>query len=371
MKDKIEYYRLNKIDSKKAIYNVIIGQRSNGKTYAVIEKIIKNYFKTGQRGAYIRRLKEDLTSTNLSKLVTPHLDLIKKLSKGRYNDIKYYRGEFFLVNRAENGDIIEQSETGIIKTYALNTWESAKGADNGFFGIVLFDEFLTRSFYLKDEFIIFTQVLSSILRNRDGTIIYMIANTVNKFCPYFAEMGLTNVDKMTQGTIDVYSYGSTDLTVAVEYCADIGTSKKVAKYFAFNNPRLQMVTNGKWEIACYPHCPIDYDKDDILFHAYILFNNKLIHGEVVRHYDNFYRMNHFFVFFYEQTKPKDIEKIEVLYTDKYDSNVLHCYNASCMPTKAHKTFIDLIKTHNDFYSTNEVGEIVRNWKIQNGLLNVR
>lgn len=369
--DKTEYYSLKKIDSKKAIYNVIIGQRSNGKTYSVVEKIIKNYFKTGERGAYIRRLKEDLTFTNLSKLMNPHIELIKKLSKGRYNNVKYYRGEFYLVNRAENGDIIEQSETGIIKTYSLNAWESAKGADNGYFGIILFDEFLTRAFYLKDEFIIFTQVLSSIIRDRDGAIIYMIANTVNKYCPYFAEMGLTNIDKMTQGTIDVYRYGNSDLTVAVEYCADIGTSKKVAKYFAFNNPRLQMVTSGTWEIASYPHCPVDYDKDEILFHAFIQFNNKLIHGEIVRHYDNLYRMYHLFVFFYEQTKPKDIEKIEVLYTDKHDSNVLHCTGINQQPTKMHEMFIQLIKTHNDYYNTNETGEIVRNWKIQNGLLNVR
>lgn len=363
-----EYYSLKKIDSKKAIYNIIIGQRSNGKTYSVIEKGIKAYFKTGARTAYLRRFKEDLTPRNIGELLTPHLPLITKLSKGRFNGIKYYNREFWLVNRSEKGEIIDIADTSIIKCFALNTWESSKGADNGFFEMILFDEFLTRGFYLKDEFIVFTQLLSSIIRNRDGTVIYMLANTVNKYCPYFAEMGLTNVEKMKQGSIDLYRYGDSELTVAVEYCAESGTSKKVSKYFAFDNPRLQMITNGTWELDNYPHCPVDYDKSDILFHGFIEFNGALIHGEVVLYKDIYTNMKHKFIFFYKQTKPVEVEKIEVLYTDKPDSNMFHCHFASERPTKLHEIFINLIMTRNDFYSSNEVGEIVRNWKMNTGMI---
>lgn len=364
-----DYYSLKKIDSKKAIYNIIIGQRANGKTYAVIEKAVKAYFKTGARTAYLRRFKEDLTSRNISELITPHLPTIEKLSKGRFNAIKYYRQEFWFVFKNEKGEVIDQSETSVIKCFSLNTWESAKGADNGFFSMILFDEFLTRQYYLKDEFIIFTQLLSSIIRNRDGTTIYMLANTVNKYCPYFAEMGLTNIDKMLQGSIDVYRYGNSDLTVAVEYCAESGTSKKVSKYFAFDNPRLQMVTSGTWELDNYPHCPCDYDKKDILYHAFIRFNGAIIHGEVIKYYDNYNRTVHRFVYFYQQTKPLDYDKVEVMYTDLADSNFLHCNGINKQPTKLHEMFIDLIRNHKDFYNNNETGEIVRNWKIQNGLTN--
>lgn len=363
-----EFYSLKKIDSKKALYNIIIGQRANGKTYAVVEKAIKAFFKDGSRMALFRRFKEDLTPRNIGNLLEPHMPLIDKLSKGRFNGIKYYNREFWLVNRNEKGEITDISEQSIIKAFSLNTWESAKGADNGFFKMILFDEFLTRSFYLKDEFIVFTQLLSSVIRNREGTIIYMIANTVNKFCPYFVEMGLTNIEKMVQGTIDLYRYGNSDLTVAVEYCADTGTSKKVSKYFAFDNPRLQMVTNGTWEIDNYPHCPVDYDKEDILFHAYIEFNGALIHGEVVNFTDTYTKMKHLFVFFYKQTKEIEIDKVEVLYTDRPDSNIWHCHSVQEKPTKLHEMFVNMILTHNDFYATNEVGEIVRNWKMYNGMI---
>ena len=362
-----KYYSLKKINSKNALYNVIIGQRSNGKTYAVIEQAIQQYFKTGSRLAYLRRFKEDLTPRNIGELLTPHMKTIEKLSKGRWNSVKYYNREFWFCSRSEKGDIIEQAETSIIKCFSLNTWESAKGADNGFFQTILFDEFLTRQFYLRDEFIIFTQLLSSIIRNRDGTTIYMLANTVNKFCPYFQEMGLYNVEEMKQGSIDVYQFGDSELKIAVEYCAESKATKSINKYFAFNNPRLQMVTKGTWEIDNYPHCPVEYTKKDIVQHCFIYFNGNLIHGEIVSCVDNV-RQRHLFVYFYQQTKPLDIEELKVLYTDKPDSNIYHCTTIQTAPTKAHELFIKLIRTHNDFYNTNETGEIVRNWKIQNGII---
>ena len=58
---------------------------------------------------------------------------------------------------------------------------------------ILFDEFITRSMYLPDEFVIFTNVLSTIIRDRNNVKIFMCGNTVNKYCPYYKEMGLNNV----------------------------------------------------------------------------------------------------------------------------------------------------------------------------------
>ncbi|MFV3037454.1 phage DNA encapsidation protein, partial [Klebsiella pneumoniae] len=84
--------------------------------------------------------------------------------------------------------------------------------------LIIFDEFLTNRLYLNDEFILFMNTVSTIVRRREDVKIYMLGNTVNKYCPYFAEMGLEHIPKMTQGTIDVYAYGNSDLTVAVEYC---------------------------------------------------------------------------------------------------------------------------------------------------------
>ena len=122
---------------------------------------------------------------------------------------------------------------------------------------VIFDEFLTRQSYLPDEFILFQNVLSTIIRGRRDVTIFMLGNTVNKWSPYFAEMGLKHVKEMEVGSIDVYTYGDSELTVAVEFTGSRHSSKASDVYFAFDNPRLNMITGseGSWEMAIYPHCP--------------------------------------------------------------------------------------------------------------------
>ena len=64
------YYSLTNIMKKKALYNIIIGQRANGKTYSVISLIIKTFLKTGIPSAYIRRLDSELIPSTHSTFLT-------------------------------------------------------------------------------------------------------------------------------------------------------------------------------------------------------------------------------------------------------------------------------------------------------------
>ena len=354
---KEKWYSLNKIDKTEAVYRIIIGKRSNGKTYSICNKCIINYFKNGYRLAYIRRWEESIMPKNISSLFKEHLPLIEKLSKGKWNDYEYVSRAFRLV-RKENGKIVEKDSQTFCECFALNTWETSKGADRGFFKYILFDEFMTRRIYLDNEFVIFCNVLSSIIRNRDGTIIYMCANTVNKYCPYFSEMGLGKIENLKQGEIKIYTYGfDSDLSVAIEYC-DINTeSKKVNKYFAFDNPQLNMITQGTWEIKNYPHSPCKITNDKIVKKFYIQFNLQLICGNIVQIDD------YIFLFFHMQTKEINLNN-EILYTFTPDIKPLHVQTINDVPTKAHQIIKTLIKENKCFYSDNSVGELFRNWYIE-------
>ena len=61
-----KYYSLNKIKKKNAVYNVIFGERSNGKTYALLKEGIKVYLEKGVQMAIVRRWKEDITGKRAS-----------------------------------------------------------------------------------------------------------------------------------------------------------------------------------------------------------------------------------------------------------------------------------------------------------------
>ena len=68
--EKLKYYSLTNILKKKSVYNVIFGERSNGKTYAVLKYGIEQYFKTGGQLAIIRRWREDITGKRASDIFT-------------------------------------------------------------------------------------------------------------------------------------------------------------------------------------------------------------------------------------------------------------------------------------------------------------
>ena len=65
-KKKFKYYSLKNIQRKDATYNVIFGERSNGKTYAVLKQALENYKKDGSQFAYVRRWQDDIKARRAS-----------------------------------------------------------------------------------------------------------------------------------------------------------------------------------------------------------------------------------------------------------------------------------------------------------------
>ena len=351
-----DFYEIDPIDNTGATYRLIIGQRSNGKTYSVCKHIIENYFEKGERGAYIRRWDEDIQPKNISSLFDPHLPLIIALSDGEYNAVAYRAKEFHLVYIDEEGKVVKKDPNAFCVTASINTAEHTKGQDRGEIHTILFDEFATRQAYLPNEFILYCNLLSSLIRNRDNTIIYMLANTVNRYCPYFEEMGLSNVQKQAQGTIDVYTYRNKDLSVAVEYCDPVKATNKVAsKYFAFENSQLEMITTGAWELQMYPRPPYKILDSMIRKSFYIEFGGELLKGEIIVNSPDL------FIFFHPQTKDIEIGEKEVLYTSGFTTSSLHCRFLNDCPTELHKLIKNLILKKSVCFSSNEVGEVFRNW----------
>ena len=195
-----QYYDSSEIDKLHAIYNLIIGQRSNGKTFCICRKIIDAYIDDNVQSSYIRRLKEEIVGMALTTLFDPHSDYIKQKTNNKFNGVHYYRRAFYLCRyeKKQTGETerVATDKKPFCRCYAINIAETTKGADPGPQRYVLFDEFITRRYYINNEFVHFQNLLSSLIRDRSGTTIYMLANTVNKFCPYFAEMGVSDIQSM-------------------------------------------------------------------------------------------------------------------------------------------------------------------------------
>lgn len=358
-KDEIQYYSLNKILEVEAHYNVIIGERSNGKTYGTLLHAIDEYFNgNGGELAIIRRWQEDIRGNRARDIFTAILQdgHIARLSDGKYEGLYYYASKFYFCNYDDDGKALYNQDDIFCHLFALSDTEHNKSISFPNVKTIVFDEFMTRGTYLPNEFVLFMNTLSTIVRQRKDVTIFMLGNTVNKFSPYFKEMGLKNVAEMKQGSIEVYTYGESDLRVAVEYCASVGESQKQSNvYFAFDNPRLQMITTGAWELDLYPHIPVKYSPKDVQLVYFIKFDDSIYQCEIIQ------KDGEMFTYIHDKTTPIKNEDEDIVYSMEYSHRLNYSRNIFKPTHKVGKAIAWFFKADKVFYQDNSVGDAINNY----------
>lgn len=357
---KNKYYDISHLlkDYPDAYYYMAFGERSNGKTYSALNYALENYFKKGEQFAYIRRFGEDVKKKNIQTLFAGHVEngLITKYSGGTYDSVSFRGGVFYtyLKETLKTKDFVEET---IGYTFDLNSMEHHKSNSFPKVTTIIFDEFLSRQGYLTNEFVLFMNTLSTIIRDRQNVKIFMLGNTVNKYCPYFTEMGLSHIKEQKPGSVDVYTYAETGLSVVVEYCDPMSKKggKKSDVYFAFDNPQLKMITSGSWEIAIYPHLNIRYRPKDVMYNFFVEFDDQLLHGELV------VTETEYFLFVHPKTTPIKDESEDIVYTNK--PNEKWNYRVGIINQRDSLSMIirKMLSENRVFYSDNETGEILRNY----------
>ena len=345
---------------------MFIGERSNGKTYSSLSYALDRYIESGERFAYVRRLSESIRQKYMRELFNGNYatgDVERHLKQKGLDGIRFWTGCFYPTVSGEKGKR-EMLEEPMGYTFAINTWETSKGASFPEVTTIIFDEFLTRQYYLPNEPTLFENLVSSIVRQRDNVKIIMLANTVSWAAPYFNEWGLNHVRDMKQGSFDVYQTGDNTRKIVVCYTEHAG-AKSSDVYFNYDNPRSRMITDGVWETAMYPPIPdiSGWDKGEP---AYIQsldgWTVKLQPAvtpdglEVLLVFDNGRTIL--------STKPPYIDK---KYQDRivYSDYFLPCANCKLAISKHNdpysKFVLQCLKQGRVFYQNNTVGENVRNY----------
>lgn len=360
---KTKYWNIQNILSRNALYNVVFGERSNGKTYGVLQYGLERYFSGKGKMAIIRRWEEDFRGKQASTMFDSLIanGVISKLSKGEWNSVIYQSHRWYLCKRdIQNPKNVIVDDSPFAYAFALSSEEHYKSSSYPDITLVLFDEFLTRNTYLPDEFVKFTSILSTIIRLRTNVVIFMLGNTVNQYSPYFAEMGLTNIKKMEKGRIDVYKYGDSGLTVAVEFSDFPTKEKKSNMYFAFNNPKLEMIRSGAWEMDIYPHLPCKYKPKDIIYKYYIEFDGERLQCEIIETKDE-NGTDLLFTYIHRKTTEIKEDGYSIVYSDVSSALPNHRKKITKPVTDIEKNIVAFFMRDKVFYQSNEIGEIVRNY----------
>lgn len=355
-----KFYSTKQIDSTQAEYRLILGERSNGKSYALKVKALETYAKTGGRTVWIRRYEKEILKKNIYDMFSKLYENgeFERIFNGKWENVVLKNGGFYLCRYDEENQKWIDDFQPFMKIVSVADSEHERDKNFTDLSMIVYDEFVTRGMYLYGEFVRFINILSSYIREKDGVVVYMLGNTVSKNCPYFAEMGLYRVYTQKQGTIDTYELNReingecVKTTIAVEVVANRG-SKKSDKFFAFDNPRLKMITSGQWELDIYPHLPFHYEKFDIQGVFCVVIQEKTLQCDCVCNEDGKY------VFVHDKTTPV---KENTLTYGKNQAVTKYSHRTIFKPiTPFQRAIVNCIKTERVYYQDNSIGELFNDY----------
>ena len=228
------FYDGAKAGSYNAFLNFVLGARSTGKTYFYKCKCIKDFKKSGKQFIYLRRFESEIK--NVNKLFN---DII---NDDVFPDDKITcDGRVFKLNGEPMGYAI-----------CISKGLTLKGVSYDKVYNIIFDEFIIdekKSFYryLPDEVNNFLDIVSTVLRLRDGKV-FLLSNTISYVNPYFCYRDWNikvNPKKKYQtfknGMILIEQYENNDFVEYAQNNSPLGRLTKGTQYgnYAFNNKVLR------------------------------------------------------------------------------------------------------------------------------------
>lgn len=223
---------------------LLLGAKANGKTYGSIYQAIKKYFETGKISVYLRTHANMIKKSNIEFLLHPHLQTIRNLSHGKYNNVKFSANKFILYN---TNDTSIRPEI-IMITRSISAYTSQTGADVGEIQYIIFDEIFNSDYEIPDLFNKFMIVHSNLTRGRKDILTIMLGNTLTR-SSNFIENFKVNLKKIEQNTITVIKNKNKETLIVVDYVQKLNFIDDY--YSRFDNDKIKMITDGTFSLDEY------------------------------------------------------------------------------------------------------------------------
>jgi len=333
---------------------ITLSERARGKTTNLLLFGMLIWWHYGTGICYVRSSEQMITPKTSGDLFSNIISwgYIEKISKGKYNTVKYNRRRWHFAHINEDGEYDLVSEDAFCFMMSVDKNEYYKSVLETKNDFIIFDEFIER-YYYPNQFVLFCDELKTVGRNRQSLIICMSANTIDIASPWFKELMINDqVEKMGQGDSEtITTPKGTKIFVEIlgKKTAKAGKKQSVLNrlYYGFSNPKLASITGDEtWAMFNYPHTP---DKFNILTrHHYIEYNDKLINLEVCGSEDDTIFINcHFATNLYDDS---------IVYTLDFSTDKNYRYQLGY--TMMDKFIWDRYKKNLFTYADNTVGSLV-------------
>jgi len=138
----------------------------------------------------------------------------------------------------------------------------------------------------------------------------------------------------------------------------MGKSKANNFYFAFDNPKLEMIKTGAWELDIYPHLPVKYKPKNVLFTYFIEHENQLFQCNIILVDNNLFTYIH-----RKTTEIKNPDK-DLIYTFEYNPKMNYNRNILKPRNKLEQKIKEFFIYDKVYYQDNEVGEVINNYLME-------
>ena len=229
-------------------FYIVVGQRSNGKSYSTLKYLVDEYFKSGNQFMYLRRFDENVKARMMKNVFSD----LEEYIKSEYNhEILFYNGSWYVIpsdleKKASNGEIIGYAQS-------INNTEKLKSLAFPKVGFIIFEEFIATMGYITDEVNLLMQIISTVFRDRINGKIFLLGNSISKTSPYTESLGISIKD-FPKGETKVISsiQGEVETSILVHRCRAKKKENKSKRvkigYTAFGSTNFgEMIHDGDFE----------------------------------------------------------------------------------------------------------------------------
>ena len=344
---KLEYVKQTQI--KKVLsgcdWLLLLGERSNGKSYAAKSLILKECYKNDTEFIYLRRYDLDIKD---SQCVLYFADCpVETITDGEYSSVDVYRKSIYFANTdPETGKVVRGKKIGYCQ--CLSGAEHYKSFAFPKVKYVLFEEFVSASgrYLFNEATSVLPNHVSTIFRNHKGKVI-LIGNTISRICPYYREWKL-NVGKQALGTVEKYKYTNDngDDTRLSVYLTD---SLNANSGMFFGNVA-KSITKGAYEVQEMPHIPKSPSQYNKLYTIVVEYNEFKFLCELMQDREE---LNN--VFWYVQPKTTEIQKGTRVISNQFSTDPLYTSGFNRVLSANERQALSLFDSGKTCFSDNLTG----------------
>ena len=238
-------------------YVAIIGGKGTGKTYGCVDDAIVEFYKHDMMLPffYVRRYDKTFTKSICGNLLNIHRQTIINCSDGKHNTAELSGKVYEVMRKTENDKGIDKRVSRKVIAYcrSLNNVETETGDDKGEISCAIYDEFLSRSGEIKDEFLKLQILHSNMIRNRTNkfTPLWLLGNTVSRDSAVAEQFGIKLRD-LKRG-LNVYKNKAGQPRIVLYYTPETSAASEAASvyYDRFENSHINMIAHGDWVLGTY------------------------------------------------------------------------------------------------------------------------